>query len=910
MPGIRVPIVGDAKSVLTAFEQTKVGAKSVGAEVNKVNLSVARSAQLQGEAAAKSIGRLRAQVVEYQRLGAAAVANSDKQIAYAQLAARAQTRLNTATGVTVATTAGFSRETRVAEHELNTLTRGALAGTGIFSRMGRSLAFASTAFIGFSLGGAAVGSAIRDAEDLDAAMRSVDVTVRKMHGSITALTPGIARWAAEQQQLGVSTIDATRGFARELAFTHDVTKARQAYTAALEISRVTGRNLNQVEIATAKAATGQTTALARYIGTIKTGTTWQQEYNLLQAKFGGQAVASTTTSEKFRASLTNLETELGTALLPTFDKTVSSLTAWTSKSENQKKIVNDVTGAFKLLDAGLRLAAGGIHAVDRVTGSFENTLKIIVAFKLASVIAGWVGPLELLAAKWGLVAGAANAAAGAEGRALAGGSAAGVRGGAAAAAAVATRGTAAGGSGLAARVGQYTGTAAIAGTGAAAAAATTKVGLLRSSLLGLDSLAIAAIGIPIVLSIESQISKRGRPLLKGAFGNQGGAVASDLLLPHSLKDFAGVSLFNDIFNFKSGSSRLADQIAAAVAAKITRNLSRGRFGASFLPTPRGFGGRGSQANAVGPFGSAQPLTQFWQKFQLNYREQLAQAQAALTRSNADDVAEARQELARIKRLLDQGRLHGQALLQALSLEAAAVSTIQSAEQEAAQKRQQAAQARLDSLNAEKSQLDQRLQTLKQQEAKLAQRIRAIQDRYRQTVQSITQGIGQLFQGPVLAPTDAQRKTALGLPGPTAPRLTQDLNAQVAQYRRLNRDLAKLQREGASKALIAELRGQGVSAIPEIEALTGAGKRQRDSFFKAFAARERLAQHTAKQMLSAQLHTLAATQAQLRVDRTREHKVSADGRLIAGKIDKLTRAIKTGGVRTTGSGQTSGRNPGR
>ncbi len=41
------------------------------------------------------------------------------------------------------------------------MVRGGVAGTGVFSRMGRSLAFASTAFIGFSLGGEAIGAAIR-----------------------------------------------------------------------------------------------------------------------------------------------------------------------------------------------------------------------------------------------------------------------------------------------------------------------------------------------------------------------------------------------------------------------------------------------------------------------------------------------------------------------------------------------------------------------------------------------------------------------------------------------------------------------------------------------------------------------------------------------------------------------------
>jgi len=133
---------------------------------------------------------------------------------------------------------------------------------------------------------------------------------------------------------------------------------------------------------------------------------------------------------------------------------------------------------------------------------------------------------------------------------------------------------------------------------------------------------------------------------------------------------------------------------------------------------------------------------------------------------------------------------------------------------------------------------------------------------------------------------------------------------VDLYRRLNRDLARLQREGAPKALITELRSQGVAAIPEIEALTEASKRQRNAFFRAFEARERLAQTTAKHILSAQLHMLSVDQAQLRAIRSQERQVTAGDRLIANKIDKLTKAVKSGGVRTTRSGQTSGRNPGR
>jgi hypothetical protein len=73
-------------------------------------------------------------------------------------------------------------------------------------------------------------------------------------------------------------------------------------------------------------------------------------------------------------------------------------------------------------------------------------------------------------------------------------------------------------------------------------------------------------------------------------------------------------------------------------------------------------------------------------------EQLAQAQAALTQTNKDDVAAAKQVVARVKRLIDEGRLNNAALLQALQAEGAALGTIWSAETAAAQKRAAAAQA--------------------------------------------------------------------------------------------------------------------------------------------------------------------------------------------------------------------------
>lgn len=768
MAGIRLPIIGNAISVLKAFEQTKIGAKQVGTTVTEVNAAVARSSALQGKATVASITRLQAQVAEYKRLGAAAAAGSQEQIAYSVLAAKAQARLNTATGVTVATTAGFSKEARTAERDLNKLGRGVLAGSGLFGGFGRSLAFASSGFIAFELGAAVLADSIKNAEQLAKAQASLSVAIRHTRGDLTKLQPQYEATAKSAAKFGVTEIEATAGLARATLLTGNAAAAQRAYQEALVISKATGKEFNIVLTAAAKGQAGITTSLRRYGILVNSTASGQEQFTQVMRRFGGQAAANTTETEKLDAAFQNALTTIGVALLPAFSKLAGGLADWLEKMNESGQLQKDVASGMKT-----------IHFV---------ALPLVKSMKnLASAVSLTADSYAKLRKVWSHFPGSPKLP-------------------------------------------------------------HPSLGSFFSPLGPLNPLH------PLQPSIDVLIAA---------------------LSPHHAP---------------------VTQVPAQFQAQLgirTKDIFTG----------------GPKVH-TGPFGKAHPLTQYFKTFQLNFREQLAQAQAALTRSNADDVAEARREVARIKRLIDEGRLHGQALLQALSLEAAAMSTIQSAEQEAAQKRQQAAQARIASLQTEKQQLDQRLQTLKQQDARLAERIRAIQDRYRQTVQSITQGIGQLFQGPVLAPTDAQRKTALGLPAPTAHRLTEDLNAQVAQYRRLNRDLAKLRREGASKALVAELRGQGVAAIPEIEALTGGGKGQREAFFKAFAARERLAQNTAKQMLSVQLHTLSIDQAQLRQDRAREHKVSADGRLIAGELRKIGRELKHSGVRTTGSGQTSGRNPGR
>jgi hypothetical protein len=97
--------------------------------------------------------------------------------------------------------------------------------------------------------------------------------------------------------------------------------------------------------------------------------------------------------------------------------------------------------------------------------------------------------------------------------------------------------------------------------------------------------------------------------------------------------------------------------------------------------------------ARSPFGAATPLA-VYSKYTQTITEQIAVAQAALSKTTKDDVSAARRIIARIKRLIDQGHLQGASLIQALQDEATQQGVLDSARQKAAQQAAKIAAAKL------------------------------------------------------------------------------------------------------------------------------------------------------------------------------------------------------------------------
>jgi hypothetical protein len=537
--GIVIEIIGDDRSYLRAAESAMAANTKLDASFKQVAVNAKLSADAQIAAAVKAQNAMRANVAALGTSAAKLPAGSQEQTAALALQAEAQAKLNRSLGLSAVGAQRFGSGAKTAERDLNKFTRGVLSGSGILSRFGRSLAFASSGFIAAALGAAGLAESIKNAEDLAKAQESLSVAIRHTGGDLQILLPRYEATAKAAAKFGITQVEATTGLARATVLTGDAAAAQRAYQEALVISKATGKDFNVVLTAAAKGQEGITTSLRRYGVLVDSTSTGQEQFNLVMKRFGGQAAANTTATEKLHAAFVNALTTIGTALLPSFEKLTNSLADWLTKMNESGKLEKDVATGMK-----------GIHDVaDPLIGTIHD---------LASAF-----------------------------------------------------------------------------------------GDLNKASKGFDSIA----------------NKLG-------LGGLGGPSAGDIIK----SGFQNITPLHAVTSFVQSFSSHTPPPAPLIPPST--------FFPKFLPS--------KPPSSI--FGTAQPLKQFFQKFQLNFAEQLAQVQASLTRSSKDDVAAARRVVGRIKKLIDEGRLHGNALVQALGLEASALNTIWSAEDAAAQKRAQRAQA--------------------------------------------------------------------------------------------------------------------------------------------------------------------------------------------------------------------------
>ncbi len=784
---LTVEVVGDDKSYLRMAERDIATNTKLAGSWKTVGISAEKAAILQVNATVKSQAAQKARIAATQRLAFTATTPAVKEAAFASAAkqqaaldkqlgnvtkstrasALSTVALGSAQSRTATETAALSAKTAVAERDLNKVVRGGLAGAGVFKTLGRSLAFASSGFIAFAIGAGFIRKSIDAAVELQATEKQVNKQLEvggaswKRYGDrINAVSLRLTHVA------GFTRVDLLQAFTGLFRVTNNVGQALHLESVAADVARGRHITLTAASNALAKAAGGSFSALRRLNIIIPQGFTKMQALAFVQQKYAGQAAAGTTAQERFSATLVASEEIIGTALLPTVTHLLTKGGDWLAQMNESGKLQKDINHWVSIGGDAFHTLEGAIAGVDRVTGSFANTLKLIIGLKFASLVAGWITSLKTVATAWGTVTASAETATAAQETALgAGAIAGGALGGAAGGAAFSSKEAAATNAAIQKSLGREVATASETGLATGVVAGAT---VAAGRLGGLKAALSKVWVIPVVLSVVVHRSSKGQkfldqlglgflghvPLLGGtdqqiahiiqrvtgakppapissdttfSFGGQrlvagtfeafqtltrAGAALGDISTVTAKQEIKaakeldkGAKTSAAVAKRVRGAIILLEHDRAQLEANTPQNavvgpfLRRGIIPAPFrLPGPLGAALPGfgfpppkSAGPPRNPFGNAQPL-KLWANFALTLNEQIAQAQAAITKTTKDDVAAAKQVVARIKRGIEHGHLDGKQLLAALGLEASALQTIWSAEAQAAQDRATKAQA--------------------------------------------------------------------------------------------------------------------------------------------------------------------------------------------------------------------------
>lgn len=297
---------------------------------------------------------------------------------------------------------------RDTEREFSRFSRGALVGTGALGGLGRAAAFASTSFIGGAGIIFALKSTVAAAQESQAVLAQVQQAVENTGRSWEQYSQRIQDAASETSRLsGFDDERLLATFATLLRRTNDVNKAFELNALAANVARGRNIELEQATQLVLKASIGQVGALRRLGIDLKAGATATDALRLLNEKYAGSAARFADTAAgaqaRFNVALQNMQEVIGTALLPSLTKYLSQAADWLDDTENQERVQRAVNSAVSAASGLLQTASGILRTfktivedVDRVTGSFKNTLELLLAVGIARKLTNLAGGFTLV----------------------------------------------------------------------------------------------------------------------------------------------------------------------------------------------------------------------------------------------------------------------------------------------------------------------------------------------------------------------------------------------------------------------------------------------------------------------------------------------------------------------------------
>ena len=227
-----------------------------------------------------------------------------------------------------AETAAFATGVKKAGKETEHLARGAAYGSGAFRSLGRSLVFASGGFLAFQGAAGFLRKSVDAAREAAVSQRSLAAQMKASGESFAANKEHIDKVALSYGKFGFQNDAVVESLTVLERATGSINKSIALQGLTADIARA--KNISSAAAAgvVGKVFGGQETALRRAVPGLAKHAHGMDLIRLAQAKMAGQAAAGTTATERFGATLHDTEEIIGTALLPTLNKTIEALGKW------------------------------------------------------------------------------------------------------------------------------------------------------------------------------------------------------------------------------------------------------------------------------------------------------------------------------------------------------------------------------------------------------------------------------------------------------------------------------------------------------------------------------------------------------------------------------------------------------
>lgn len=312
------------------------------------------------------------------------------------------------------------RETRQAERSLSRLSRGAVAGSGIFKGLGRSIAFASSGFLGGA--GFVYGArrALNAASDLHEQTTKTEAVFRAASKQVISFANDALGQAKDQALETASTIGALlrpTGLVGDEAakisirltklgtdlssfYNTNVADALTAirsglvgeveplrrYGVQLSAARVEALALADSGKQNAKQLTNEEKLLARIKIILRDTTVAHGDY---AKTIGGSA----NQEREWQKNLRNTEALLGETLQPAYRNVLREVNAYLGNAENQKRIQEQVNRAvdaggkvIRGLASGLRIVKAAAEPVVDALGGIEKAAELALIVGIAAKV--------------------------------------------------------------------------------------------------------------------------------------------------------------------------------------------------------------------------------------------------------------------------------------------------------------------------------------------------------------------------------------------------------------------------------------------------------------------------------------------------------------------------------------------